>query len=649
MRASVSEVVEAGLCARRFVLRRAGVSPIRPRGTPVGALVHDTIHDLVRAAAADRQLAALLAPPQPRPDEVAGRLLALADELFVARVLPAVQRYEADQLNLAGHAVRELARLLATVIRRARAAGAAAGDAVHRAVPASELSFEMQVASAGGVSTLTGRIDLLVRNELDDRAEIWELKTYPESSPAADEQATLYALALEKLPEAGASLRPSVLHVTGNGRVVLRALAPPEPERIAAVGARLANMAGWLSAPAQAPQASDLAQCVSCPFQSPCWDKYGRTLPMQPRDELIARAPALSVLIGRDEERREVRWVPSALDNFGLLVTGDSGAGKTQTIKALVSELRAASLPAIIFDFKNDYADEAFAKEAGLRICDVSAGGLPYNPLTVMPDGGYVHPMHHLLQVAATFERVLGLGAQQKQALAEALKRAYSSRGIALERVRSNEPVRGPAFAEVVAAIQGQPNLRPRLQDFVDLRLLRGDEETSGSLEDLLSGGTVLSLNRVAVHEKLGEALVELTLLAIHGWLLAREQPRRLTRLLVVDEAHRVATCPELERLLREGRAFGVGFAIGTQYPGDLPDAVQGALASKIFLRNEQEQHRAAVAKQLVAGSGAEAMQTRQRLAQLEKLQGFFVNAQHRPYRAMRVVPYFERVSTRER
>ena len=41
-------------------------------------------------------------------------------------------------------------------------------------------------------------------------------------------------------------------------------------------------------------------------------------------------------------------------------------------------------------------------------------------------------------------------------------------------------------------------------------------------------------------------------------------QPRKLTRLLVLDETWRVAHSTHLENLAREGRAFGAGMAIGT-------------------------------------------------------------------------------------
>ena len=60
--------------------------------------------------------------------------------------------------------------------------------------------------------------------------------------------------------------------------------------------------------------------------------------------------------------------------------------------------------------------------------------------------------------------------------------------------------------------------------------------------------------------------MAELIVIRLHGVLVRRDHPRKLTRLLVLDEAWRVATSTHLANLAREGRAFGAGIAIGTQY-----------------------------------------------------------------------------------
>jgi hypothetical protein len=73
IRFAVGEVVEAGVCPRRFALRRSGASVSRPQGTPVGAIVHRCVSIFVARAAADDRLRQALTPTRPSPDEVAAR------------------------------------------------------------------------------------------------------------------------------------------------------------------------------------------------------------------------------------------------------------------------------------------------------------------------------------------------------------------------------------------------------------------------------------------------------------------------------------------------------------------------------------------------------------------------------------------------
>ena len=110
----------------------------------------------------------------------------------------------------------------------------------------------------------------------------------------------------------------------------------------------------------------------------------------------------------------------------------------------------------------------------------------------------------------------------------------------------------------------------------------------------MLDERVVLSLFALPADD-IKAALAELIIIRLHGVLVNRPQPRKLTRLLVLDEAWRVASSKHLENLAREGRAFGAGIAIGTQYPGDLPADLSGALGTKIYLKNQQPDHKKAV------------------------------------------------------
>ncbi len=159
----------------------------------------------------------------------------------------------------------------------------------------------------------------------------------------------------------------------------------------------------------------------------------------------------------------------------------------------------------------------------------------------------------------------------------------------------------------------------------------------------MTDGQFVLSLFALPADD-IKAALAELIIIALHGVLANRGHPRKLTRLLVLDEAWRVASSTHLENLAREGRAFGAGIAIGTQYPGDLPANLSGALDTKIYLKNQHNEHRKAVVAALCGGnSGPAAANLQAVLERLTQFEGLIQNQHYLPYAEFKLLPYFKR------
>ena len=369
------------------------------------------------------------------------------------------------------------------------------------------------------------------------------------------------------------------------------------------------------------------------------------------------KAPGgLAVMLGEDEDGGQVHWAPfeeeTKLLNFGVLVTGDPGSGKTQTLNVLIDGVARMGLPVCIFDFKNDYAAPDFVKANRLKVHDVRRNGIPFNPL--MPsanEDGQAQPIEHIFTIAGVLKRVFGLGDRQAAVLRDAMKDAFERRGIDPQKWAKVDHLKPPAFADVVAILEEQKEAKnaqavsilDRIAPLYELGLFPAGNDQAATFETMLDDRIVLSLFALP-NDEIKAALAELIIIRLHGVLLRRSQPRKLTRLLVLDEAWRVAHSTHLENLAREGRAFGAGIAIGTQYPGDLPADLSGALDTKIYLKNQQPDHKAAIVRALCgSNSGPEASSLHGVLEQLKQFEGFIQNQHYLPYARFKLVPYFQR------
>jgi hypothetical protein len=365
------------------------------------------------------------------------------------------------------------------------------------------------------------------------------------------------------------------------------------------------------------------------------------------------RAASLSVHIGTTAENERVLWEPNRpglpLNNFGLLVTGDSGVGKTQVLRAVIAAVAAEGLPLCVFDFKNDYADPGFSGAAGLRVHDVDRFGLPFNPLSLVPDElGEAEPMRQIHELAAILGRIFSLGDQQQARMKKAMRAAFEERGIAPGVRHEVAKIKEfPSFEEVVRILKADETkneaLLNRLAPLFDLNLFPESRRVAMTFEQMLREQVVLDLHALP-NDKIKAAIAEFIIVRLHGHLLRGEQPRELRRLLVFDEAWRVGESERLQELAREGRAFGLGIAIGTQFPGDIPENLSGNLATQLLLQNNDVEHRKAVARTLCGtSSGAAAVKIIKQIDRLKKHEGFFRNQHHSPYVLVETLPHYKR------
>ncbi|VXC05845.1 SPG23_c9, whole genome shotgun sequence [Arthrobacter sp. 9V] len=266
------------------------------------------------------------------------------------------------------------------------------------------------------------------------------------------------------------------------------------------------------------------------------------------------------------------------LNQMNVGIVGDLGTGKTELVKALISQIReqaAEKQPFIptsmlIFDYKGDFQKEEFVSRIGAVVLE------PHEiPLNVfMPVTGEHSRLPY--QQAAAFVDVLrkiyrGVGPVQSSLLNEAVRNLYDR--------NDNRP---PTLAEVRAEYlekSGNPDsVSSILDSFVLSQIFSSDRSKLMPFGELLNGRVVVvALDRLGPDQSAKNALVALFLNLYYDNMLRSDRPpfqgtepqlRFLKSFLLVDEAVNIMRYDfqVLMDLMLQGRQFGYGVMLASQY-----------------------------------------------------------------------------------
>ena len=374
----------------------------------------------------------------------------------------------------------------------------------------------------------------------------------------------------------------------------------------------------------------------------------------EPEPDIGTARPRMMIGHGtaRSGPQREVWFDPQnperSLNNPHISISGETGSGKTQATKALLHGLLPQGLPALILDFKDDYSKGDYASAEGFTVHDANFGSLPFNPMVppVDPESGRANPTGHVHELANMIQRIYRLGDQQAFTLREAMKETYSIAGVGDRPFVPDENQEYLPFEAVrdVLIREEAMSLLGRLSPIFDLGIFsHGADGTS--LNELLTTPTVIRLSQLP-GDQVKNAVAEFFLMALYSFLIRREHPHRLERVLVLDEAWRLVQSPFLEPLMREGRAFGLGVVLATQFPKDLPDQIAGSTGTRIFFNQTKAEQVREIQRTLVGKtSGTEADHLGNLIRGLAPMECILQNLHYRPWVRLRAVPYFSLVA----
>jgi hypothetical protein len=371
------------------------------------------------------------------------------------------------------------------------------------------------------------------------------------------------------------------------------------------------------------------------------------------KDESYSINSEIALHIGKQVGTDEIiywdhrRNIQNPLANHNIIITGDPGKGKTQTIKGLMHELRSNHIPILVFDFKDDYINTELLEEEKIGLFDIMLDGLPFNPLipSIDPDEGTFIAIHHIVQIEGIIKRIYDLGIQQSTQLRTAIIEAFKRRGINPNLPTDLQAVMVfPSFTDVQNILleeeKKNEKLLGRLDLLFQLNLFR--DKSIISFEQLMDNSYILRLSRLPMKE-IKSAVAEMIILAIHNFLVSREQPRKLTRAVVLDEAHRVSQSEPLLELMREGRAFGIGMIIATQFPSDIPQDIYGCTETKLFLGNDFFSHAESAARQIEGGvSKMEISSLADEIRNMKQFRAVLRNSQYSKV-FLDILPYYKR------
>ena len=323
------------------------------------------------------------------------------------------------------------------------------------------------------------------------------------------------------------------------------------------------------------------------------------------------------VWLGTDAETGErVYWNPdpdTGSANPHVLVVGESGFGKTYTITCLLSELAQRQVVPVVFDYGQGFAAETLPPEflAGVNLVEIHASkdGVDINPLQIFPSD-VLGPVNVAQRVADTFARVYSkIGVQQHAILRQAVLDAMQDEGILAEKPETwgNDL---PAFRNVHAKLEelAEDGNSPRAKaaasvaSHVSTLFVYNTFRPSGrklTWDDVLAAkGSVFVLQLKGLDHSLERAVTEFLLWNLIGYIEALG-PGPLCCFAVLDEAHKLS-CDRgspVEKLLREGRKYGLGLILASQQPEDFSQVAFANTATKLVFQIGDE--KSVVSRQL--------------------------------------------------
>lgn len=270
------------------------------------------------------------------------------------------------------------------------------------------------------------------------------------------------------------------------------------------------------------------------------------------------------------------------LNQMNIGVVGDLGTGKTQLLQGLLYNLaksgkdnRGIEPNVLIFDYKKDYSKPLFLESTGARV--VKPIGIPLN---IFDTTGSTNQMNPILDRYRFFSDTIskifsGFGPKQRNRLKEAIKSAY-------EDAKMNgkaAPTIKDVFVKYEEACDGDfDSPHSIMSDIIDYGIFVESHDETIPFKEFFKGVVVIDLGALGQDDNTKNMLVAIFLNLFYEHMLKVEKRpfigtdpklRALDSFLLVDEANNIMQYEfdVLQKILLQGREFGSGVILASQYP----------------------------------------------------------------------------------